>query len=65
MCLNPQTKNPGAASVSRCGTSQNTAVLGWGARTGADWGENEDQGRGTRRKEVSLLYREALRDYKV
>ena len=65
MCLNPQTQNPGAASVSRCGTSHSTPVLGWGARTGADLEENGDQGRGTRRKEVSLLYREALRDYKV
>ena len=34
MCLNPHTKNPGPASVSRC--SQSTGVLGWGARIGAD-----------------------------
>jgi len=63
MCLNPHTKNPGTASVSRC--SQSTGVSGWGARIGADWEENRGQGRGTRRKEVILLYRETLRDYKV
>ena len=66
MCPNPHTKNPGAAFSEHVWHQSEYRSLGLGvAGIGADLGENRDQGRGTRRKEVSLLYREALRDYEV
>ena len=66
MCPNPHTKNPGAAFSEHVWHQSEYRSLGLGvAGIGADLGENRGQGRGTRRKEVSLLYREALRDYEV